>query len=309
MVQKKWLIILGIINSLAVAGIVFWYVNRDNTPPVITQGMEIVYEETMSDSELLQGAVAMDETDGDVSHTLVVEKVTVNHNTGIAMVTCGAMDESGNIEKQSFRMAMAESGSSSEDSESDQAEDVFTLTAGEAANGNEETAENARVEGSAEESENDEAVSSEDAESEDSEGTDSENEDADENANEDSDEENVDDEEADADSEEDADEQEAKRARAEAQRAQARNQQSEEIPVLNFGAAEVKTKKGYNPAWVSVISQLQDNKDSYETLLKNLQIAGEYTNATAGTYDVSVTTVDSDGNVSAARNIRIIVEE
>ena len=140
MAQKKWLIILGIINVLAIAGIVFWYVNRDNTPPVITQEMEIVYEETMSDSELLQGAVAIDETDGDVSHTLVVEKITVNHNTGIATVTCGAMDESGNIAKQSFRMAMTESGSSLEDSESDQAEEVFSLAAGEAANGNEEAA-------------------------------------------------------------------------------------------------------------------------------------------------------------------------
>ena len=46
MTGKKWLIILGIINVLAIAGIVFWYVNRDNTPPVISWEGEIIYEDT-----------------------------------------------------------------------------------------------------------------------------------------------------------------------------------------------------------------------------------------------------------------------
>jgi len=299
MEQKKWLIVLGILNVLAVAGIVFWYVNRDNTPPVITQENEIVYEETMSDSELLQGAVAIDETDGDVSHTLVVEKVTVNHNTGIAMVTCGAMDQAGNIAKQSFRMAMAESESSVEDSEGDRAEEVFTLAVGEAANGNIETAVD-------DEAENDEVNATTDSEDE---TTSEDGEDSDEaTSDEENADENADGEDEDADSEDDA---VAAQARAEeAARAQElADRQAEEMPILNFNAAEVITKQGYDPAWIYVISQLQDNKDSYEYLVRNLQIAGQYDNTTLGAYNVSVTTVDSDGNVSEARPIRIIVEE
>ena len=93
MVGKKWLFVLGFVNVLAIAGIIFWYVNRDSIPPVITREEETIYEESMSDSELLQGVVAMDAVEGDVSHTLVVEKVTVNHNTGNAVITYGAMDQ------------------------------------------------------------------------------------------------------------------------------------------------------------------------------------------------------------------------
>lgn len=294
MAQKKWLIVLGFINVLLIAAIVFWYINRDNTPPVITQENEIVYDTTMSDSELLMGAVAFDETDQDVSHTLVVEKVIVNQTTGVAMVTYGAMDRSGNIAKQTFRMEMAEV-------EDEASENVFTLAVGEAANGTE----------TAETSESDSDETEENTSEEDSEVTDTEegedaeagDEDAEsEDADAESDEESEDDEEAEAEEEE--------RAREEAARQRARNPQpSPETPVLNFGATEITTKKGYNPAWVTVISQLQDDKDNYETLLGNLRINGEFTNATIGSYDVTVSTVDSDGNESAARAIRIIVVE
>lgn len=271
---KKWLFVLGAVNVLAVAGIIFWYVNRDHTPPVITQEAEIIYEHTMSDSELLKGAVAYDETDGDVSHTLVVEKITVNHNTGIATVTCGAMDESGNIAKQSFKVTMAESEFSNENSESDPPEDVFTLEAGEAANGNdieEQTSENETSE-EAEEV----GVSEETADNEEAEATNTENDNTDSEAEGDK-----------PDAEED----------------------NVEQPILTFGAPEVKTKVGSNPAWVTVISQLQDNKDNYEYLLQHLKISGEFTNGTVGSYDVMVSTVDSDGNESVARAIRITVEQ
>ena len=291
MSEKKWLIILGIVNLLAIAGIVVWYVNRDNNPPVITQEEEIIYEEAMSDSELLEGAAAYDETDGDVSDTLVVEKVTINQKAGIAMVTCGAMDSSGNIAKQSFRMTMRENSAPESEAEAEAAgnNDVFTLAVGEAANGNEiEAAQNEDV------TENDGSEeSTEEAGTEETD--DSENADNEENVEEPA----------------DTAEQEAPAENANAAEQPAANepQAVPEAPILNFGAPEVKTKKGQNPAWVSVISQLQDNKDSYEALLKNLKITGEFTNANVGNYDVMVSTVDSDGNESEARAIRITVEE
>lgn len=295
MAQKKWLIVLGFINVLLVAAIVFWYINQDNTPPVITQENEIVYDMTMNDSELLEGVAAYDETDKDVSNTLVVEKVTVNQTTGVAMVTYGAMDSSGNIAKQTFRMEMAETEVSIEN---EVQENVFTLAVGEAANGTETTDNsNPDGEGTEENEEDSQVTDAEEGEDEESdEGAESEDADTE------SDEESEDDEEAEAEEEE--------RAREEAARQRARNPQpSPEAPVLNFGATEVTTKKGYNPAWVTVISQMQDDKDNYETLLGNLRINGEFTNASIGTYDVTVSTVDSDGNESAARPIRIMVVE
>ena len=290
MAEKKWLIILGVINVLAMVGIGVWYVNRDHTPPVIMQREEIVYEEMMSDSELLRGAVAMDDTDGDVSHTLVVEKITVNHNTGIAMVTCGAMDTSGNIAKQSFRMEMKEAEAPTGASVSDPSGEVFTLEAGEAVIGSENTEEDLTEESVEEDSEAEETTEEEMTEEE--------------TVADESEEAQVSDEEQ----EENSGENSAVNQQENIQNSTPQVN-TEEIPVLNFGSGEVKTKKGYNPAWVTVISQLQDNKDNYEYLLQHLKINGEFTNSTVGSYDVTVYTVDSDGNESAARAIRIIVEE
>lgn len=284
MAEKKWIIILGIINIFAMAGIIFWYMGRDNTPPVITREQENVYVETMSDVELLQGITAVDKNDGDVSDTLVVEKITVNYKNGTAMVTCGAMDESGNIAKQSFQMKMQNVKLPENSSLENTGGDVFTLEAGEAVIGIE----------SIEEEETEETVETEEETTE--EETTEEETTAEES------------EETDEGQEEEREAQEAVHDRQAAQNTQPQIN-PEEIPVLNFGAGEVKTKKGLNPAWVTVISQLQDNKDSYEYLLQHLLIHGNFTNAEAGSYDVSVSTVDSDGHESEARAIRIIVEE
>lgn len=312
MVEKKWLLILGIVNVLAVAGIVFWYVNRDHTPPVIAQEEEIVYEETLSDSELLQGVVAMDETEGNVSHTLVVEKITVNHNTGIAMVTCGAMDSSGNIAKQSFRMAMAKSESPIGDSESDRTEEVFTLEAGEAAIGNEQEAVDETEEVTETEMPGENVEEAEDiADAEDTETEAGLPADEASEENDDVTESIAGGNEVSADvTEEQGDEPNNEPANQPAAQANSLQENTEsEEPVLNFSASEVKTRKGQNPAWVTVIGQLQDNKDTYEYLLQNLRINGEFTNSAVGSYDVTVFAVDSDGNESMAKSIRITVEE
>lgn len=285
MAGRKWLVVLlGVVNVFAMAGIIFWYVSRDNTPPVITREDTIVYEEGMSDEELLDGAVAVDETDGDVSDTLVVEKVTVNYNTGTAVITCGAVDDSGNIAKESFQVQMRAGAAGTAVSASNASGDTFTLEAGEAAIDADDTTDDADA------ATTEETVTEEETTEEES-----------------SEEESLEEaEEEDAEAEEEAEE---PAPRANPPQNNEPQVDPAEIPVLYFGAGEVKTKKGYNPAWVTVISQLSDNKDSYEDLLKNLIIHGEFTNAEVGNYDVRVSTVDSDGHESAAQAIRIIVEE
>lgn len=290
MAGKKWLVVLGIVNVLAIAGIIFWYINRDNTPPVITREEEIIYEETMADEELLQGVIAMDGTDGDVSHTLVVEKVTVNPNSGKAVVTYGAMDRSGNIAKQSFQMEMEEVvvDVMEETPVTNGSGEVFTLEAGEAVI-DAETVDETVTEETEEETTEEETT--EESTEEESEGDENDEESQDED---------------DAEEENAAQQEQPRQNTAQNTQPQVN---PEEIPVMNFSAAEVKTKKGYNPAWVTVISQMQDDKDTYEYLLQHLIIHGEFNNAEVGTYDVSVSTVDSDGHESTARAIRIIVED
>lgn len=293
MAGKKWLIVvLGVLNVLALAGIVFWYINRDDIPPVITRGEEIVYEETMNNDELLQGVTAVDETDGDVSHTLVVEKVTVNQSSGNAVVTYGAMDRAGNISKQSFQMEMKviEQKEVVENVTANSANEVFTLEAGEAVI-NANTSDENMTEDDSKETTGGELTEESSDETEETE--------------DDEDSEEVQDEEGAG--EENAVQQEQPRQNT----AQAPEQQvnPEEIPAINFSATEVVTKKGYNPAWVTVISQMYDNKDTYQYLLQHLVIHGEFNNAEVGAYDVSVSTVDSDGYESEAKAIRIIVEE
>ena len=284
MAGKKWLFVLGFVNVLALAGIIFWYVNRDNIPPVIALEEEIVYEESMSDSELLAGITAMDSNDGDVSHTLVVEKVTINENTGIAVVTCGAMDDSGNITKQSFRMKMNKTASQAvaEQPVSESSGEVFTLEAGEAAIDVEDLTEEETTEEVTEEETTEEETTEETAteEAEESEG------------------------------------EQAQQTVQENPPAQQPAEQSEqpqvnphEIPELYFSTTEVITNRGYNPAWVTVIEYMHDNKDSYEELLGNLKITGDFTNSELGTYNVMVSVVDSDGNESTAKPMKIIVVE
>lgn len=79
------------------------------------------------------------------------------------------------------------------------------------------------------------------------------------------------------------------------------------IPVLKLKTNEITTSVGVPPAWVNVIQTMTDDKDSYETLFHNLKVS-KYDANKPGTYQVSVYTEDSDGNVSKAVPVTIIVK-
>lgn len=94
---------------------------------------------------------------------------------------------------------------------------------------------------------------------------------------------------------------------------QEEEQQSEEEPISNIAptlslkTSQVKTRVGVTPAWVNLIQTLSDDKDSYETLFQKLKVS-KYDVNKAGTYHVTVSTEDSDGNVSGEVPLTIIVE-
>ena len=85
-----------------------------------------------------------------------------------------------------------------------------------------------------------------------------------------------------------------------------RNRPDPEAPVLELRVSEVTTQVGVAPAWVNVIGTLSDDKDNYETLFGNLEIS-KYNINQAGTYQVKVSTRDSDGNKSGEAPLTIIV--
>ena len=99
--MRKIVAILCTLDVILMALSVVLYLDEDRTAPVIhMEEVEMEYREGMTDEELLEGVTAIDETDGDVTGSLVVEKVSEAGN-GIAIVTFGAKDASNNVAKTS----------------------------------------------------------------------------------------------------------------------------------------------------------------------------------------------------------------
>ena len=99
--MRKIVSILCTLDVILMALSVVLYLDEDRTAPVIhMEEVEMEYREGMSDEELLAGVTATDETDGDVTGSLVVEKVSEAGN-GIVIVTFGAKDTANNVTKAS----------------------------------------------------------------------------------------------------------------------------------------------------------------------------------------------------------------
>ena len=99
--MRKIVAILCTLDVILMVLSVVLYLDEDRTAPVIyMEDVEMEYREGMTDEELLAGVTAMDETDGDVTGSLVVEKVSEAGN-GTVIVTYGVKDASGNVGKAS----------------------------------------------------------------------------------------------------------------------------------------------------------------------------------------------------------------
>ena len=292
MFEKKVVAILFIINILLLCVLVIVHLRLDKKPPVITVNDTITYSKDTSEQEILSVIKAVDEVDGDVSGTLVIEKIVPNEGKKKAWVTCGAKDMSENISKYTFCISCDESVFD----DTEEAGDVFQLAVGEAENMlvNSEGVQDTFLD-SVKEATN-ELIEATDEVTEENTGGETETE-------------TVDSEEELAEVEEE----EAEVVEQEERQTPSMLQQAADslggVPNLVLATNEVKTKKGYNPAWVTVIAQLTDDIDSYDILLKNIKIQGIFDNTVVGSYDVMVSTVDSEGNESVACPLRIIVEE
>ena len=93
-----------ILDVLLIALSVYLFLQVDRSVPVISfSENEIVYKEGMDMEELLEGVTATDPEDGDVTDSLIVEKVSFTAE-GKAIVTYAALDESNNVGKASMEV-------------------------------------------------------------------------------------------------------------------------------------------------------------------------------------------------------------
>ena len=256
------------VDALILAGCIYLYVNQDRTAPVISFSNEkIVYTDGMDEEELLNGVSAYDEQDGDVSYSLLIEKVS-NTADGQVVVTYAAKDASNNVAKNS-RIIMTK--------------------------GMEEETGDTPLPGPEMESESASETESE-TETETETQTDSSGED-----DQEEEQEPVQEARQDIEQENGAGAIDNEEGQAEAVRenmAPVLTLSSSSISV-SAGTATVD--------WNSCIQQLTDDNDSREQLFANLVMEGHVDLNTPGAYPVVLYTRDSAGAVSERRSVAVVV--
>ena len=278
MKQSKIIAIAFMIGNLVL--IIFcavFYLKADRKAPQFSFGAsELTYAEGMDSSLLLTGITAVDDKDGDLTDRIVVEKVVWNPQRDAVVVYYAVSDQAGNVSKISRQFPAA----------------------GEAAGQNQEEMRMGMESGIWQELEAETPSSGE------PEGMEEPLEEADPSPE---------------PTEEPTPEPSAEPTEAPTPEplAEPTEEPTPEptpkptvnpgIPVLTLKTSEVTTSVGVPPAWVNVIGTMTDDKDSYETLFHNLKVS-KYDVNKAGTYQVSVSTEDSDGNPSRAVPLTIVVK-
>lgn len=111
--MKKGLIAAAIIVCIGItAGTVYLVLNRDKTAPEIKVPADntLTYVAGQDKKLLLEGITAVDDKDGDVSDTLMVESVKPTSDGTQAEVTYTAMDNSRNVAKKKIMVSYQASG-------------------------------------------------------------------------------------------------------------------------------------------------------------------------------------------------------
>lgn len=99
---------------------IFLSMGQDRTAPVISFVQnELTYSDGMDESLLLEDVEAVDDRDGDVSDSLLIEKIAVT-TKGDVIVTYAAMDSSNNVAKASRVYQMKKSAGSKKQDEQQQ---------------------------------------------------------------------------------------------------------------------------------------------------------------------------------------------
>jgi hypothetical protein len=309
-------IMLAIANAVLAIVSVVLYIGTDRKEPTFefTQ-TNVIYEEGMEESQLLEGIRAYDNADGDLTDKIVVEKKIENPEQNTVVIFYAVSDSAGNVAKCS-REFTAIYRIETEEADSRELQDgplvqsgVWSVLEGGATDENNSEDIPVKEDGEEVDGEGLEAREDESTGAEEGEDALEEGEEIEESGQEGRDrEEDIQQEEQDQErNTRQAERESGQEGRASEQDTQTgRNRTDPEAPVLELRASEVTTQVGVAPAWVNVIGTLTDDKDGYETLFRNLEIS-KYNINQAGTYQVKVSTRDSDGNKSGEVPLTIIV--
>lgn len=279
MKNRNVFISICISDALLLAGCIYMYINQDRIGPVISfDDEEITYTEKMESEALLEGVYAYDMQDGDVSYSLLVEKISQTPN-GEVIVTYAAKDASNNVTKN-VRIIPAEGLEKETELQHETTESPST--AGTETERIEEMLSRADYEAEEAEINQEEAVEREER-TPDEGGQISEN----------------------PDEENQGEEPENEQVAVDEAVGQDR-QNAAPILVLNSNSISVGVGSTFVD-WSSCIQQLSDDQDSKEQLLTNLIMEGHVDLNTPGSYPVILYTRDSEGMPSEHQSITVVV--
>lgn len=98
---KGLTIAICVLDAALLALSIFLSAEQDRTAPVITfEKNDLLYSNGMDESLLLENVTATDDRDGDVSDSLLIEKISLTAK-GDVIVTYAALDSSNNVAKAS----------------------------------------------------------------------------------------------------------------------------------------------------------------------------------------------------------------
>lgn len=312
--SQKWAILFTVINVVLIGVCCVLLLGKDRKAPVIAfSENDLIYYSGIDEGQLLNGVTATDNNDGDITDRIVVEKIVQDKQENRAVVYYAVMDRNGNVAKASrvFEAVAEETGDVRKDIgmagidgeldtamqtgavSSDAAGDGM-LSGNETINGDETAG--AEDNGDALEDPDEEAASGENGDEEEA------------RRQQELLEEQEQREEEQRQREREAEEQRQREAEEEARRArEAEAAAKAGNPKIHLKSTTVNTVAGQLPAWVDVIGSFEDDADGYETLFKNLK-ASKYDVNTKGDHSVSLTTTDSDGNVSDPVTVTVHVK-
>lgn len=279
--------IISIINIILIAVCLFFSLRSDRTAPELHfEDNDITYTSGMKEETLLEGITAFDSNDGSITEKIVIEKMIENKDDNKLVVFYAVSDEAGNVTKASREfdaIFMKETDDHSIQKITEAGIDAeLSVKVGEASDSEQEVVEQSHSTQTApptatpvsEPTPTSVASPTPEVNSLPEESTSPENQ-----------EEVV--------PEEPITEPVVEPASA--------------APILALNTSQVTIPKGVAPAWVSLVSTLSDDVDNYETLFQNITVSA-YDINTEGTYQVTVSTRDSDGNSSQAVPLTIIVD-
>ncbi len=116
--MKKWLIGIILLFCFGVGGLTLYTkFSSDRRGPVISYGEGLYYQDGITREELLRDVTAVDEAEGDVTDSLVIESITENERSGQVIVVYVARDSKNNITK--VRRVLPCSGEEAQNPESE----------------------------------------------------------------------------------------------------------------------------------------------------------------------------------------------